>query len=291
MSSNPIVNGWYADPEARYYEDAYYIYVTHSLPFREQLNLDVVYSSDLQEWQVEKNILDMSTFPHVTHAVWAPTIIEKNNKYYLVFASNNIQKDEEVGGLEIAVSDSPKGPFKGYLGKPLLDHFVFGAQPIDAHLFKDGEDIYLYFGGWGHCVLTKMNEDMTGFVPLSTGELFKEITPAGYVEGPCMLKRNGKYHFMFSTCNWTDESYGVCTCIAETPEGPFGPVSKILSAQPPVADGPGHHGYLKVEGKEDEWLIVYHRRTVGDRNPHHRMLSIDGMCFGENDEILPVTMT
>ena len=82
MSSNPIVNGWYADPEARYYEDAYYIYVTHSLPFREQLNLDVVYSSDLESWQVEKNILDMSTFPHVTHAVWAPTIIEKNNKYF-----------------------------------------------------------------------------------------------------------------------------------------------------------------------------------------------------------------
>ncbi|MBQ8399140.1 MAG: glycoside hydrolase family 43 protein [Clostridia bacterium] len=291
MSSNPIVNGWYADPEARYYEGAYYIYVTHSLPFKEQLNLDVVYSTDLENWQVGRNILDMSTFPYVTHAVWAPTIIEKNNKYYLVFASNNIQKDEEVGGLEIAVSDSPMGPFKGYLGKSLLDRFVFGAQPIDAHLFKDGDDIYLYFGGWGHCVLAKMNEEMTGFVPLSNGELFMEITPKGYVEGPCMLKRDGKYHFMFSTGNWTDESYGVCTCIAETPEGPFGPVSKILSAQPPVADGPGHHGYLKVEGSEDDWLIVYHRRTVGDRNPHHRMLSIDKMTFSKEGTIEPVKMT
>ena len=160
----------------------------------------------------------MSGFPYVTHAVWAPTVVgTRNGKYYLIFASNNIQKDEEPGGLEIAVSDDPKGPFRGYLGKPLLNHFVFGAQPIDAHLFKDDdEQSTVYFGGWRHCVVALMNDRMDGFSPLPDGEIFKEITPKDYVEGPCMLKRKNEYHFMYSTGGWTNSSYGVLACRADS---------------------------------------------------------------------------
>ena len=91
-------------------------------------------------------LLTPSRVEYSTMQPWDLVVIDKDGKYYLIFASNNIQKDEEPGGLEIAVSDDPKGPFRGYLGKPLLDHFVFGAQPIDAHLFKDDDGrIYLYF--------------------------------------------------------------------------------------------------------------------------------------------------
>ena len=191
--------------------------VTRSLPFEQQTNLDCVWFGQDRELHTEKGILDMSGFPYVTHAVWAPTVIDKNGKYYLIFASNNIQKDEEPGGLEIAVSDDPKGPFRGYLGKPLLDHFVFGAQPIDAHLFKDDDGrIYLYFGGWRHCVVALMNDRMDGFSPLPDGEIFKEITPKDYVEGPCMLKRKNDYHFMYSTGGWTNSSYGVLACRADS---------------------------------------------------------------------------
>ena len=40
--NNPVVDGWYADPESRVYGDTVYLYVTRSLPFEEQKNLDVV---------------------------------------------------------------------------------------------------------------------------------------------------------------------------------------------------------------------------------------------------------
>ena len=46
--SNPIDDGWYADPESRVYGDTVYMYVTRSLPFEEQLNLDVVYTKDFR---------------------------------------------------------------------------------------------------------------------------------------------------------------------------------------------------------------------------------------------------
>lgn len=287
---NPIDPGCYADPEARFYEGKYYIYVTRSRAFRDQMNQDCFSSADLVNWEKHESIIDMEDFPWVTNAVWAPTIIEKDGKYYYVFASNNIQKDGEIGGIEIAVSDKPEGPFKGYLKQPLVGCFVNGAQPIDAHLFKDDDGkIYLYFGGWGHCNVGVMNDTMDGFVPFENGEIFIEVTPPKYVEGPCMLKRNGKYHFMWSCGGWTNGTYCVRTCVADSPLGPFNNEHTILRAAE-IADGPGHHGFLKVEGKEDEWLIVYHRRIVGDTNPHNRYLCIDKMEF-DGDEIKPVIMT
>ena len=36
--NNPINPGWYADPEARFYEGEYWIYATRSRRYREQLN-------------------------------------------------------------------------------------------------------------------------------------------------------------------------------------------------------------------------------------------------------------
>ena len=147
---NPIVQGWYADPEARFYEGKYYIYVTRSFTkYEDQMNIDAFSSADLIHWEKHEGIIDMSGYPYVHRAVWAPTIIEKNGKYYLMFATNDIHEDDEGGGLEIAVSDSPAGPFRNLIGTSLIGKIIYGAQPIDAHLFKDDDGtIYLYYGGW-----------------------------------------------------------------------------------------------------------------------------------------------
>lgn len=287
---NPIVNGYFADPEARFYEGRYYIYVTKSFTsYTDQMNIDAFSSDDLVHWEKHTDIIDISGFPYIHRAVWAPTIIEKNSKYYLIFASNDIQSDSEIGGLEIAVSDSPVGPFKSFVGKSLIDKFINSAQPIDAHLFKDDDGtVYLYYGGWHHCNVAVMNSEMNGFVPFGDGSLFKEITPENYTEGPCMLKRNGIYHFMWSEGNWTNGTYHVCASHSFDPLT-INKKGKIILDSSEIANGPGHHGYINIEGT-DEWLIVYHRRIIGDKEPGHRVLCIDKLNF-DGDKIVPVIMT
>ena len=283
---NPIVDGWYADPEARRYGDRYYIYVTGS---NVPNNLDAFSSSDLVTWEKHEAVVAMEEFPHVHKCVWAPTVIEKGGRYYLIFASNDIHSDSEPGGLEIAVSDRPEGPFHAFIEGSLIGEFHNEAQPIDAHLFKDEDGtVYLYWGGWSHCNVCRMREDMTGIVPLEGGEYFREVTPDDYVEAPCMMKRDGTYYFMWSAGDWTRGTYRVNYATAPSPLGPFEGAVRILSAQPPLAEGPGHHGYLELDS--GEVLIVYHRRTVGDTVPHHRRLCIDRMEM-ENGRILPVVMT
>lgn len=287
---NPLSKDWHADPEARIYNGEYWIYVTRSREYEKQLNLDVFHSTDMTNWEKIESIIDMSGFPYIYRAVWAPTIIDKDGKYYLIFASNDIQNNDMVGGLEIAVSDNPAGSFRALLGRSLVDHFINGAQPIDAHLFKDDDGtVYLLYGGWRHCNIAVMNDDMTGFGLLPNGKTFKEITPEGYVEGPCMFKRGGKYYFLWSTGSWQGGSYSVEYAIGDSPSGPFVKEGKILAADGTVAKGPGHNGYLHIS-EEDLWLMVYHRKYLESNIGNERVLCIDKMIF-DNDKIVPVIMT
>lgn len=289
---NPIDSGWYADPEARFYEGQYIIYATKSLPFDDQKNQVCFTSKDLTNWERHDDIIDMSGFPWATRAIWAPTVIEKNGKYYYIFASNDIHSSEERGGLEIAVSDSPTGPFKAYLGRELVADIRFGAQPIDAHLFKDDDGtVWLFYGGWRHCVVARMNEEMNGFVPFDDKETFKEITPPDYVEGPCMFKKDGKYYFMWSSGSWTLGTYRVNAAFADSPLGPFDNYVPVLSTgNSEFANGPGHNGYIYLPD-DDKYLIVYHRHHNDVEGANARFMCLDIMEFGEDKNVLPVTMT
>ena len=287
--SNPISERWFADPEARFYEGEYWIYVTNSLPYVQQKNIALLHSKNLITWEINEDIIDVSDYPEIWHAVWAPTIIEKNDKYYLIFACNDIQNDDEVGGLQIAVSDSPAGPFKRYTDI-LIDKFINGAQPIDAHLFKDDDGtIYLYYGGWSHCNVCIMNETMNGFIPFDDGTCFREITPEDYTEGPCMLKKDGKYYFMWSSGSWRDGTYRVRYAVSDTPFGPFVDSEEMLKSDERIATGPGHNSYLYLKEK-NVYLIVYHRHKPNEIDGNARYLCIDQMRF-DKEKILPINMT
>lgn len=288
---NPVFEGWYADPEGIVFGDRYWIYPTYSAPYNEQVFMDCFSSADLVNWEKHERIIDTTVVKWAWRAMWAPAIVEKDGKYFLFFAANDIQSDEEPGGIGIGVADNPAGPFKDYLGKPLLDKFHNGAQPIDQFVFhdKDGQ-YYMIYGGWRHCNIVRLKDDFTGFLPFDDGTVFKEITPEGYVEGPFMFIRNGKYYFMWSEGGWTGPNYSVAYAIADSPFGPFERIGKILKQDPTVATGAGHHSVIQVPGT-DEYYIVYHRRPLGETDGNHRETCIDRMYFDENGKIKPVKIT
>ncbi|HET9052982.1 MAG TPA: glycoside hydrolase family 43 protein [Cyclobacteriaceae bacterium] len=287
---NPVIPGYYADPEGIVFGNTYWIYPTFSAPYDKQVFFDAFSSSDLVRWTKHERILDTANVKWAKRAVWAPSVIEKEGKYFLFFGANDIQNDNEYGGIGIAVADHPAGPFKDYLGKPLIDKFYNGAQPIDQFVFKDGDQYYLFYGGWRHCNMVKLNNDFTGFIPFDDGTIFKEITPEKYVEGPFMFKRNGKYYFMWSEGGWTGPDYSVAYAIADSPLGPFKRVDKILEQDEKIGRGAGHHSVMKHPEKE-EYYIVYHRRPIHTTARDARVTCIDKMEFDSNGLIKPVIMT
>ncbi len=290
MSGNPVFEGWYADPEGVIFRNQFWIYPTFSAPYNKQVFLDAFSSPDLVNWTKHSRVLDTTNVKWAKRAVWAPSIVEKDKKYFLFFGANDIQNDNEYGGIGLAVADKPEGPFKDYLGHPLIDKFHNGAQPIDQFCFKDGNQYYLIYGGWRHCNIAKLKNDFTGFVPFDDGSMFKEITPDNYVEGPFMFKYNTKYYFMWSEGGWTGPDYSVAYAIADSPFGPFKRVGKILQQDPKVATGAGHHSIIHSP-KSNNWYIVYHRRPLTEKDGNSRETCIDQLFFDEKGMIKPIVIT
>lgn len=290
MSGNPVFEGWYADPEGIIYDDLYWIYPTYSDKYENQIFFDCFSSPDLVNWTKHERILDSTEIKWAKRAMWAPAVFRKDNRYYFVFGANDVHEGE-IGGIGIAVSDRPEGPYKDLLGKPLINEIVNGAQPIDQFVFLDDDGTYyMYYGGWKHCNIVKLNDDFTGLVPHEDGSIYKEVTPENYVEGPFMFKKNGKYYFMWSEGGWTGPDYSVAYAIADSPYGPFNREEVILQQDSTIATGAGHHSVIHIPGTE-EYYIVYHRRPLGKTESSHRVTCIDKMEFDENGKIKPVKMT
>ena len=126
--------------------------------------MDAFSSRDLTNWEKHERIIDTSSVKWAEKAMWAPSVIERNGKYFLLFGANDIQSDEQYGGIGVAVADKPEGPYRDYLGKPLIDKFYNGAQPIDQFVFKDRDgQFYMIYGGWKHCNIARLRSDFRGF--------------------------------------------------------------------------------------------------------------------------------
>jgi beta-xylosidase len=314
---NLAQQGWYADPEIHIFAGQYWIYPTSSSPdtdnkdktfnpLQQQLraghvihpvyllhtSLDALSSPDLVHWTKHPDVLDVRNIAWAAYAIWAPTAIHLNGKYYLFFAANDIQKkDTFLGGIGVGVSAKPEGPFLDAIGKPLIGEFHNGAQPIDPFVMKDDDGtIYLYYGGQGHCNIARLAPDLKSVIPMKDGAMYKEITPEHYVEGPFVIKRKGIYYFMWSEGSWENETYGVAYAKSASPTGPFVRAGKILQTNPAIAKGPGHHSVLQIPGTDD-WYIVYHYHPLDTTGANQRKLAIDRMTFDKDGNIEQVKLT
>jgi beta-xylosidase len=315
-SGNPIFPGWYADPEARIFGKTYWVYPTYSDDYNQpdrsdkistvqleiqkntinpqylkQTFLNAFSSGDLITWKKHSHVLDIKDVKWAAYSIWAPSITEKNGKFYLFFGANDIQNDNQLGGIGVAVANNPAGPFIDHIGKPLIDKFYNNAQPIDQFVFKDTDGQYfLLYGGWHHCNIGKLNDDFSGFKPFSDGSIFKSITPDNYVEGVFMITRKGKYYLMWSEGNWTGPDYSVAYAMADSPLGPFKRIGKILQQDSAIATGAGHHSVINIPNTDD-WYIFYHRRPLNTTDGNHRETCVDRMYFDKKGLILPVKIT
>ena len=60
LSGNPILPGWYADPEAHVFANEYWIYPTYSAPYDRQTFMDAFSSRDLVAWTKHPRALDVA---------------------------------------------------------------------------------------------------------------------------------------------------------------------------------------------------------------------------------------
>ncbi|MEJ2881583.1 family 43 glycosylhydrolase [Pedobacter sp. GR22-6] len=284
---NPVLNGYYADPEILYSNKTkkYHLY-----PTSDGFNgwsgtyFKTFSSPDLAEWKDEGVIIDLpKDVSWAKKNAWAPTIAEKKvgdgYKYYYYFTAA-----QKIG---VAVSDDPSGPFKDsgralIAGKPAG---IKGGQEIDPDVFTDPKTgkSYLYWGN-GYLAVAALNEDMISIDSATV----KVITPdKTFREGTEVFFRNGKYYFLWSQNDTRDADYGVRYGTSDTPTGKISIPENNLILSKDVSQAiyaTGHNSVIQVPGK-DEWYIVYHRFTrpagisMGQSAGYNREVCIDKMEF------------
>jgi beta-xylosidase len=284
---SPVLPGLTADPDVHYLDGQYWIYPTSDGYAGWSGTSFKAYSSrDLVHWQDHGVILDLG--PDVSWAdknAWAPAIAERDGKYYFYFCA-----EQQIG---VAVADSPAGPFKDALGKPLVAKGgSFSGQMIDPAVFTDDDgQSYLYWGN-GHAYVVPLNADMTSYDATKV----KDITTGDFREGSFVVKRKGTYYFMWSEDDTRSENYHVAYATGPSPLGPWTKRGTILSKNPEYGIlGTGHHSVVNAPGTDD-WYIVYHRFALnGPGKPGgdgtHRETTIDRLRFAADGTIQPVVPT
>lgn len=91
-------------------------------------------------------MLDIQDTSWAAYSLWAPSVIHANGKYYLLFGANDIQSDDETGGIGVAVSGSPTGPFER-IGKILQQdpEVATGAGHHSVIHIPGTDDFYIVY--------------------------------------------------------------------------------------------------------------------------------------------------
>ncbi|MFD5743156.1 family 43 glycosylhydrolase [Streptomyces massasporeus] len=284
---SPILPGLNADPDVLYLNGRYWIYpTTDGFQGWSGTKFKAYSSKDLVNWKDHGVILDLG--PDVSWAdknAWAPAIAERNGKYYFYFCA-----EQQIG---VAVADSPAGPFKDALGKPLVAKGdSLEGQMIDPAVFTDDDgQAYLYWGN-GHGYVVPLDDDMVSF----DASKVKDITPDNFREGSFVIKRKGTYYFMWSEDDTRSENYHVAYATGPSPLGPWTERGTILQKRPEYGIlATGHHSVVNTPGTDD-WYMVYHRFALnGPGLPAgdgmHRETTVDRMEFAADGTIKPVLPT
>jgi arabinoxylan arabinofuranohydrolase len=299
VDNNPVIDGFYADPEILYSEKTgkFYLYPTSDGYYHWGGSYFKVFSSEnLVDWKDEGVMLDLKKdVSWANENAWAPCIIEKKidgvYKYFYYFTAK-----QKIG---VAVADSPVGPFVDS-GKALIDWLpdgVKGGQQIDPDVFTDPKTgkSFLY---WGNMYMAgaELNSDMISIKK----ETITIMTPdKTYREGAYVIYRDGTYYFMWSEDDTRSPNYKVRYATSKTPLGKLTiPENNIVIQKDLEKEilGTGHNAAIQIPGK-DEWYLVYHRftfpqgKTMGRFAGFHREVCIDKLEFDENGNIIEVKPT
>lgn len=296
VANNPVVEGYYADPEIIYSNknNKFYLYPTSDgFTGWSGTYFKTFSSEDLVNWEDEGTILDLEKdVEWANRNAWAPCIAEKEidgeYKYFYYFTAA-----QKIG---VAVANDPAGPFED-IGEPLLavlPEGVSGGQVIDPDVFTDPESgkSYLYWGN-GFMAVAELNENM---ISLKEGTT-KIITPDNtFREGAEVFFRNGTYYFLWSEDDTRSPDYRVRYATAQSPTGPLNiPEDNMVIQKDEEKEiyGTGHNSVINVPGT-DEWYIVYHRFTrpkgieMGREAGFHREVAIDKLTFNNEGKIIQV---
>ncbi len=268
-AQNPFVQTWFtSDPAPMVHGDSIYVFTGHDedgADFFWMQEWRVYSSADMVNWTDHGSPLALESFSWADDRAWASQCIERNGRFYwYVCAHSRLSGGMAIG---VAVSDSPTGPYRDAIGKPLFENGSW--DHIDPTVFIDDDGQAWLMWGNPRVYYLKLRPDMisyegeVGMIPMTEesfgSPLMKEREQGkeyrdSYVEGPWLTKRGGRYQLLYAAGGVPEHiSYST----APSPLGPWtyaGPIMPLCETGSftnhcGVADFRGHSYFFYHTGK------------------------------------------
>ena len=284
-ADNPCIQTIYStDPAPMVYNDTVYVYTgrdedgatNYVMP-----DWHCYSSKDMQNWTDHGMMLSWDSFSWgKQNSAWASQCIERNGKFYYYVTLEN--QSGGGRGIGVAVADSPTGPFKDAIGKPLCGP---NWDYIDPTVFIDDDgQAWLMFGN-PSCYYVKLNEDMIS----TNGEIRKfDMNPStfgsgrgnsSYVEGPWFYKRKDLYYLVFAAFFGNDGSESIGYSTAPSPTGPWTYGGQVMKAGGCYTN---HPGVIDFKGHS---YLFYHNAGLPGGGSFTRSVCVDEFTYGSDGSI------
>ncbi len=270
---NPVHPGTFADPFVLRHGNWYYAYGTDNQHDR-PMAFDVLRSRNLVHWTSLGRSL--GGLERTSRDYWAPEVAFEDGRFHLYYS---VGVGDTGHGIRVATAVNPEGPFEDS-GTSLTPHERFA---IDAHPFRDDDGTwYLFYARdrlEGDRVGTSLAVDRLTDMAMLAGSpspvlsasadwqlyeagrsMYGAVMDWYTLEGPFVVKRQGRYWCFYSGGAWTGSGYGVSYAVADGPLGPWtepshaGPA--LMRSRPGLAEGPGHNSVISAPNGDD--YLVYH---------------------------------
>jgi len=303
LADNPIVQTYYtADPAPMAYKDTLYLFTSHDEDttvrnFFTMNDWRCYSTTDMVNWTDHGSPLGYTSFAWARGDAWAGQTIERDGKFYYYVPMNRKNGGNTIG---VAVSDTPEGPYKDALGKPLIDS---GSGNIDPTPFIDSDgQAYLY---WGNPALkyVKLNKDMISFdqtvgvvtVPLTAESFGKRTGDARratlYEEGPWLYRRNDLYYMIFAASGIPEN---ICYSTGPSATGPWTfkgiimPTEDRAVTRHRATSFTNHPGVVDFKGRN---YFFYHDGALPGGGGFKRSVCVEEFKFNADGTFPTIAMT
>ena len=288
VRGNPILPGrGVCDPQVRIFNGSVYLYATHDYsPKSRGFRMDnwwVWHSDDLVHWSLVSILKPEETFLRRPFTeCWATDAASRNGKYYFYFSAG----PKQIG---VVVGDTPVGPWKDPLGKPLIPEGLTPVEERDPGILMDDDGSnYIVFGTWDYYI-ARLNDDMISLA--EAPRLIKLDHKAGpYGEGktddkPFLHKRHGIYYL----------SWGCFYAMADNPYGPYTYKGSIVTPETTAADFQTSNIYRDRHGSffqlHGQWYFACNDRSQKGSTPYFRNSILSYLHYRSNGEMAPIRIS
>ena len=298
-AQNPFVQTWCtSDPAPMVHDGRMYVYTGHDedgADFFWMQEWRVYSTDDMVNWTDHGSPLALEDFSWADDRAWASQCIERDGHFYWYICAHS--KRSKGMAIGVAVGDSPTGPFRDALGKPLFENGSW--DHIDPTVFIDDDGQAWLMWGNPRVYYLKLNRDMVsyegevGMLPMTEeafgspamnereqGKSYKD----SYVEGPWLTKRNGKYQLLYAAGGVPEHiSYST----APAPTGPWTYAGQIM----PLSDTGSFTNHCGVADYKGHSYFFYHTGKLPGGGGFGRSVAVEEFKYNPDGSIPTILPT